>query len=195
MRIIGIFVFILFAVTNMVAQETVNTGYASMYPTAKENAETTSGENYSSRLYTASHASLPYGTILKVTNIYNHKFVYVKINDHFSFKNYRLVDLSKVAANQIDLFDTQLPKVAIEVVGFNDMDLIASNTAPNFVASASKTETPKTTVAKSTTKSSEILVQPNTINIAGFKLPTLTLEQANKLAHKSLVFISLGLLK
>jgi rare lipoprotein A len=98
------------------AQSIRNSGMASCYPVSSEGQITASGEVYSSGLYTASHAYLPFNTIVRVTNIRTNTSVLVRINDRFPYKTNRLIDVSKSAANELRLFDHIAPLVSLEVI-------------------------------------------------------------------------------
>ncbi len=56
-------------------------GQASWYGSKYHGKRTASGERYNMRAYTAAHKTLPFGTIVRVTNTANGKTVDVKIND------------------------------------------------------------------------------------------------------------------
>jgi len=98
------------------AQEDRSSGLASVYPTQADGEMTANGEVYKSNLLTASHATLPFGTIVKVTNIRNGESVLVRINDRFKFKTNRVIDLSAKAGKEIHLFSDVAPLVNIEVI-------------------------------------------------------------------------------
>ncbi len=98
------------------AQEDRSSGLASAYPTQANGTLTANGEVYNANLLTASHATLPFGTIVKVTNMRNNETVMVRINDRFKFKTNRVIDLSAKAANEIHLFSDVAPLVRIEVI-------------------------------------------------------------------------------
>jgi len=87
-------------------------GIASYYGKKFHNRKTASGEIFNMNEYTAAHRTLPFGTILKVTNIQNKKSVLVRINDRGPFIGSRILDLSYEAANKIE--STGLPTVTIE---------------------------------------------------------------------------------
>lgn len=75
---------------------------------------TASGERYNMHNLTAAHNSLPFGTLVKVTNLANNKSVTVKINDRGGFAKYgRVIDLSKKANS---IIDCGLCKVKIKVI-------------------------------------------------------------------------------
>ncbi|MGA2298470.1 MAG: septal ring lytic transglycosylase RlpA family protein [FCB group bacterium] len=87
-------------------------GTASYYGKKFHNKKTANGEIFNMNEYTAAHRSLPFGTILKVTNLENKKSVLVRINDRGPFINARILDLSYEAAKEID--GAGLPTVSIE---------------------------------------------------------------------------------
>jgi rare lipoprotein A len=65
---------------------------------------------------TAAHKTLPFGSLVKVTNLTNHKSVVVRINDRGPFKANRIIDLSKAAAGAIDMIGTGTTPVRLEVL-------------------------------------------------------------------------------
>jgi rare lipoprotein A len=56
------------------------------------------------------------GTWIKVTNLHNHKTVTVRINDRMNPRNKRLVDLSRIAANDLRFLGRGLTRVKVEVL-------------------------------------------------------------------------------
>lgn len=89
---------------------------ASSYTFSQDGMQTASGEVYQDSLYTACHATLPFGTIVRVTNLRTNTSVLVKINDRFAYKTNRVIDVSGSAAKELHLFDNVAPMVRIEVV-------------------------------------------------------------------------------
>ena len=87
------------------AQELRTTGMASCYTVSQEGMQTASGEVYAGTLYTGCHATLPFGTIVRVTNLRTSTSVLVKINDRFAHKTNRLIDVSNIATKELQLFD------------------------------------------------------------------------------------------
>jgi rare lipoprotein A len=96
------------------AQQYSATGLASYYADKFDGRQTASGEIYSHSKLTAAHPTLPFGTMLKVTNLKNGKSVIVRVNDRGPFVNGRIIDLSKNAAIKIDAIRDGLVKVKIE---------------------------------------------------------------------------------
>ena len=114
-----IFLFISFLVTITLsgfAQKVKQTGTASYYADKFEGRTTANGEKYHHSRLTAAHRILPFGTIVKVTNISNGKSVTVKINDRGPFVDNRIIDLSKSAAVTLGFVHDGLAQVEIEVI-------------------------------------------------------------------------------
>ena len=94
-------------------------GIASWYgyesgPRYRRRPRTANGEYFSPKELTAAHKSLPFGTMVKVTNLSNHKSVTVRINDRGPFIKGRIIDISKAAANAIKMNGTQKVLLTIE---------------------------------------------------------------------------------
>jgi peptidoglycan lytic transglycosylase len=75
------------------------TGVASVY--GYKGGPTASGERANPHRLTAAHKSLPFGTIVKVTNKKNGRTVMVRINDRGPFVRGRVIDLTPAAASQL----------------------------------------------------------------------------------------------
>ncbi len=110
---------IILATLGISAQEV---GIASYYDDSFHGRKTASGELYSKDKLTAAHRTLPYGTILKVTRLDNNKSVRVRINDRGPYLKGRIVDLSRKAAERLDIIHSGHAKVQIDVVGKGVVD-------------------------------------------------------------------------
>lgn len=91
-------------------------GQASYYHSKFHGRKTASGEKYDEFKLTAAHKTLPYGTMLKVTNTRNNKSVTVKVNDRGPYSKNRIVDLSFKAASQIDMIKEGVATVNVEIL-------------------------------------------------------------------------------
>ena len=91
-------------------------GKASFYADKFQGKTTASGDKYDHNKMTAAHLSLPFGTKVKVTNLSNEKSVLVKINDRGPFIEGRIIDVSKIAAQQLDFIPLGIVEVKVEVV-------------------------------------------------------------------------------
>jgi len=95
-------------------------GEASYYADKFEGRPTASGEKYRHSKLTAAHKTLPFGTMIKVTNMGNNKSVTVKVNDRGPYAKGRIVDLSKSAAQALGFVNQGLANVTIKVVDAGD---------------------------------------------------------------------------
>ena len=80
---------------------------------------TANGEQYNQIALTAAHKSLPFGTVLQVTNLKNGKSVIVRINDRGPFIEGRDLDLSKGTALNLGMIDRGVIKVKVSEVILN----------------------------------------------------------------------------
>ncbi|MFQ2588427.1 septal ring lytic transglycosylase RlpA family protein [Aeromonas caviae] len=92
------------------------TGLASYYADRYHNKRTASGEPYQRHANTAAHMELPFGALVRVTNLANDKSVVVRVNDRGNFPRGRIIDLSKAAFSAIGNPRSGLIKVRIEVL-------------------------------------------------------------------------------
>jgi len=99
-------------------------GYASYYADAFQGRYTSSGEKFSNSLYTAAHATLPFQTLVKITNLKNNISVVVKINDRCPKYYNRIIDLSKAAAKKLDIIAAGIQNVKLEVISLSQLNVI-----------------------------------------------------------------------
>jgi rare lipoprotein A (peptidoglycan hydrolase) len=81
---------------------------------------TASGEVFDKRAMTAAHPTLPFGTLVAVTNLRNGKKTVVRINDRGPFKPGRIIDVSEAAAEILEMQARGLAPVKLEVVSVAD---------------------------------------------------------------------------
>jgi rare lipoprotein A (peptidoglycan hydrolase) len=93
-------------------------GTASWYGKDWNGRMTSSGQQFCPDSLTAAHKHLPFGTVVKVTNMSNDSVVYVKITDRLPKKSTRSIDLTPYVAKELDFYSKGLTKVKIEVVGY-----------------------------------------------------------------------------
>lgn len=86
-------------------------GKATFYGKAVQGHRTASGETFDMNSFTAAHKTLPFGTIVEVTNLSNGKTVEVKINDRGPFGAGRVIDLSSAAFEQLASLGTGIINV------------------------------------------------------------------------------------
>ena len=98
-------------------------GIASWYGPDFHRGITANGETYNMYELSAAHKTLPLPSIVKVTNLDNGKSVVVRVNDRGPFVNNRIIDLSKAAAEQLDMIETGTAKVRVEILADESKDL------------------------------------------------------------------------
>ncbi|TVR08585.1 MAG: septal ring lytic transglycosylase RlpA family protein [Salinarimonadaceae bacterium] len=98
-----------------VAGKTIN-GPASWYGGKFHGRKTANGERYNMNEMTAAHKTLPFGTKVRVTNQRNGRSVIVRINDRGPFVGNRVIDLSRGAAAVIDMIQTGVVPVRIDLL-------------------------------------------------------------------------------
>ncbi len=129
--IIAIFI----CTSSLSALELYKTGVtASYYAEDFHGKRTSNGERFNMNDYTCAHKSLPFNTILKVTNLANGKTCEVRVNDRGPFVASREIDLSKAAAIKLGMIGSGTTKVKLEIVKRGPDNKLSQQTA----ASASK---------------------------------------------------------
>jgi rare lipoprotein A len=91
-------------------------GMASWYGQEFAGRTTANGEIFDPNILTAAHRTLPFGSMVKVTNPRNGRSVTVRINDRGPFIESRIIDLSYAAAARIDMVSIGVAPVEIEVL-------------------------------------------------------------------------------
>jgi rare lipoprotein A len=92
-------------------------GKASFYSVKTNRGSiTASGERLNDTKLTAAHRTLPFGSIVKVTNLSNGRSVIVRINDRGPFISGRVIDVSLAAATSLDFKHKGITRVKVENV-------------------------------------------------------------------------------
>ncbi len=97
-------------------QNLERSGQASWYGTYHHGKTTASGERFNQNAFTAAHPTLPFGTKVKVTNKRNNKSVIVRINDRGPYAKGRIIDLSRAAAQKINMLNSGVAPVRLQVL-------------------------------------------------------------------------------
>ena len=91
-------------------------GVASYYGSGFHGRRTANGERFDMHAMTAAHRTLPFGTLVKVTNLSNGKSTVVRVNDRGPYVGNRVIDLSVAAAKQIGSTHSGVAQVSLEIV-------------------------------------------------------------------------------
>jgi len=92
---------------------------ASFYADDFHGKPTSSGEIFDMHALTAAHKTLPFGTMLEVTNLANGRKVFVRVNDRGPFVEGRELDVSKGAAQELGMLETGTARVSIRKIADN----------------------------------------------------------------------------
>ena len=95
---------------------TTETGVASWYGHPYHGRAAADGEIYDMEKLTAAHRTLPFGTMVRVTNLGNQKSVDVRIIDRGPFIDGRIIDLSHAAAEALGFVDAGLARVRLDIL-------------------------------------------------------------------------------
>jgi rare lipoprotein A (peptidoglycan hydrolase) len=100
----------------------VDTVTATYYSRRFHGRKTANGDRYDRLAFTCAHKSLPFDTLLKVTNPNTNKSVIVRVNDRGPFKKHRTLDLSYAAALEIGMLHKGVMKVLMEIIPDDSVD-------------------------------------------------------------------------
>ncbi len=98
------------------------TGIASWYGPTFYGKKTANGEMYNGDQLTAAHKTLPMPVNVRVTNLDNGKSLVVRVNDRGPYARGRIIDLSKRAAELLDVVQTGTARVRVTYLGRSDMN-------------------------------------------------------------------------
>lgn len=90
-------------------------GVASWY--GYECSSTASGERYNPNSMTAAHRTLPFGTMVRVTNLSSNRSTVLRINNRGPYRKGRIIDVSKAGAQQLQMMKSGVAHVKVEVIG------------------------------------------------------------------------------
>jgi len=118
MKVLKTFIFVLFLLISyqVVADDVYYYGKISYYGDEFVGRKTSSGAIFDNQKYTCASKSLPFGTILEVINVKNGKSVVVMVNDRGPFVEGRILDITKKAAQDLDMIGDGTTFARIRVV-------------------------------------------------------------------------------
>jgi rare lipoprotein A len=92
------------------------TGIASWYGPNFQGKETASGQTFNMHQLTCAHRTLPLGSLVRVTDLQNHKSVVLRVNDRGPLPENRVIDLSYAAAGKLGMRQKGLARVRIDLI-------------------------------------------------------------------------------
>lgn len=96
--------------------ETIMSGWASWYGPGFHGGLSASGEVFNQNEMTAAHRWLPFGTQVRVTNLYNGRSVVVRINDRGPYVGGRVIDLSARAAHVLGMIHMGIAPIQMDIL-------------------------------------------------------------------------------
>jgi len=96
------------------------TGYASYYADDFDGKQTANGETFNMYELTAAHRTYSFNTMIRVTNLSNNKTTIVRINDRGPFVDNRIIDLSLGAALQLEMVDSGVQEVQLDIIEWGE---------------------------------------------------------------------------
>lgn len=91
-------------------------GMASWYGGRFHGRRSASGERFDQHAFTVAHKTLPFGTLLLVTNLSNGKTTLVRVTDRGPYAHGRTLDLSRAAAESLDMVRAGVVKVRYTIL-------------------------------------------------------------------------------
>jgi rare lipoprotein A len=112
------------------------TGIASWYGPTFYGHRTANGELYDGNALTAAHKTLPMPVNVRVTNLENGKSLIVRVNDRGPYARGRIIDLSKRAAELLDVVQTGTARVRVTYLSRADINGAPPPETPPAIANA-----------------------------------------------------------
>jgi rare lipoprotein A len=99
----------------------IQSGPASYYGLKHDGNMTASGTSFDSRDFTAAHPWLPFGTVVRVTNLRNRRSVKVRVTDRGPHAKSRVIDVSAAAARELGMQRRGVARVSVKAY-YEDQD-------------------------------------------------------------------------
>jgi len=108
----------LIALTTTACAKPKNTliGKGSWYGKKFQGRLTANGERYNMYALTAAHKTLPFNSMVEVTNLSNNRKIIVRINDRGPYAKGRIIDLSYLAAKKLGYVNKGVAKLKLRVL-------------------------------------------------------------------------------
>lgn len=136
---------VVYAQTSGSYSEFMEEGTASWYGPGFHGRKTANGERFDTQELTCAHKSLPFNTILKVTNLENGRYTIVRVNDRGPYVRGRIVDLSNAAKNEIGMgglakvrIETYEPVNSTNLIENEEIDAVPLNLFEDAISKNSK---------------------------------------------------------
>ena len=98
------------------SKQRLERGKATWYGGKFQGRKTASGERFDKRALTAAHKTLPFGSVVRVTNLANQRSVVVRVNDRGPYGKGRVIDVSEAAARKLRMINAGVVPVTVEII-------------------------------------------------------------------------------
>ncbi len=159
-------------------------GKAAYYSDKLQGRKTSSGEPYDKAKLTCAHKTHPFGTTLRITRVDNNMSVLVKVNDRGPFHEGYVVDLSRAAAEKIDLVKAGVARVKVEVAD-NAATVAATAVPPSNPAPPPPTGTQAATTTTAAPTSTVNRMLPAQVNTSPAQPATTAAQQTSSAAQQT----------
>lgn len=116
--------------------EVFQRGGASWYGIQFHQRKTANGERFDMNDMTAAHRTLPFNTRVCVRSLVNGREVLVRVNDRGPFAAGRIIDLSRAAAEDLDMIGLGIKQVALTVIDQDGMRCDGKTVGPKSLTEA-----------------------------------------------------------
>lgn len=99
----------------------IQSGPASYYGQKHDGKLTASGTSFDSQDFTAAHPWLPFGTVVRVTNLRSRRMVKVRVTDRGPYAKSRVIDISVAAARELGMRRRGVARVSVKAF-YEDQD-------------------------------------------------------------------------
>ena len=144
------------------------TGIASWYGPNFHGKQTANGERYDMNTLTAAHRTLPLPSIVRVTNLENGRSIIVRVNDRGPFAKGRIIDMSRLAAEKLDMIGKGTARVRVRILS-RESRILAARLQGQTLASGDTTKVaaaPRTRVVAESLGGSSAPPTPSPVAIA-----------------------------
>ncbi len=152
------------------------TGIASWYGPNFHGKQTANGERYDMNTLTAAHRTLPLPSIVRVTNLENGRSIIVRVNDRGPFAKGRIIDMSRLAAEKLDMIGKGTARVRVRILS-RESRILAARLQGQTLAAGDTTKVaaaPRTKVVAESLGGSSGTPTPTPVSIAPPPKPVAT---------------------
>lgn len=111
-------------------------GVASWYGRQFHNRKTASGKKFDKWAMMAAHRTLPFGTMVRVTNLDNGTSCIVEITDRGPYVGHRVIDVSRAAAEELGFLSQGTAHVRLDVINTEFAEILKTGRSSKPISDA-----------------------------------------------------------